>query len=414
MLFPPELILEIIYKVVECCTPIELAAALRSCSLVCELWRVCAQPLLYSRFARYKLCYHNSQLIRALLASERTQGYTKCLWIGDNWSTRNGPEEELLFKLLPQLRDLGIWDTGFTKLQASGSLHRFAIASAQITCLQIQCLDDFPVDLFDHWIALKELKIDNSVLDGFSRISGKPANFSQETRVRPHIQTLQIDIFRSREISTLAWLMHPECALDISSLKTLHLGDYLDWMSGDEIRLMREFIAFCSLTVEELLVGVRPGRDFDIELPHILSHVRVLRFQLLESEGDIPETFRTALPRITGFLSIFGPHPDNLQEVWIPGVSLYHEGGKLDDKVLKAYQELAARLVKFKNLRKLWIVYYEEDNKLSEEEVEAGLRQVLSGVYERLNPIFVQIVFQNYGRYAFDNSEIWHYGDILD
>ncbi|TFK62388.1 hypothetical protein BDN72DRAFT_392737 [Pluteus cervinus] len=409
MQIPAELVSLIIDNVIECCSPPEMSATLRACCLVDHVWCAIAQPYIYSRFTRYKQEYRNTPFIQTLLGSKHLQSLTKALWIDENWFIENGPEKDLLFKLLPQLHTLGIWASGCSRLEDLQSLERVVISTARLTALHLQSLDMFPIGLFYDWVALEELQINNTTLAGFSQSTGKPNESYPILHRRPQIRLLRMEFNRSTELRSLAWLKHPDCALDFSSIKTLHLDWQISSKAFYEGDLLKEFTSFCARTVEDILIQPDPGEWVDAGLVQRLTQIRVLRFQCSE---DAPEIL-DVIPWMTAFLSTL-PHPEILEDLWIPGLlPKQPEGleGKNDDKEsLEAYRDLASLLAsaKFDNIRNLWIVTFEEHLKLSNEgaDLEQVFRQLLLGVYEAGRKVCVL----DYGRLTVHGSETWFYG----
>ncbi|TFK62513.1 hypothetical protein BDN72DRAFT_964488 [Pluteus cervinus] len=415
MPIPAELVSLIVDDVVECCSPKELSAALRSCCLVSRVWRAFSQPCLYSRFTRYKQEYWNTPLLQTLLGSERLQGYTSALWIDENWFIENGPERHLLFRLLPQLRTLGIWETGYARLVSSQSLERVAMSTKHLTALHLQSLDRFPVGLFEHWVALEELYINDTTLSGFlepsesSRPSGKWVFRQFVRRPRPRLRLFQMEPHQFRNLNGLK---RTECALDLSSLKTLHLGYQMSSMASRgyaENPLLREFTSVCASTIEDLLV--QPEEEWvDAKSAQKFTQVRVLRFQFLGE--DVPESCMI-IPRMVAFLLAL-PNPEKLEELWLPAL-LCKQNPEDDEGVQRDidYSILTSLLTssRFENIQKIWIVYHNEHVKLSEEGVEQVFRRLLSEVY-RGGRKRIRVRISEHGRFATQESEVWFYGSL--
>ncbi len=123
------------------------------------------------------------------------------------------------------------------------------------------------------------------------------------------------------------------------------------------------------------------GMWVDAGLVQKLTQIRVLRFQFLIEDAP---TDLDSISWMTAFLSTL-PNPELLEELWISGLWLKRdlEGGDDDKESKEAYKNLVALLTstKFENIRNLWIIPYEEDMKLSNEDAEQMFHQLLSGVY---------------------------------
>ncbi|TFK59483.1 hypothetical protein BDN72DRAFT_608956 [Pluteus cervinus] len=413
-LLPVELVSLILDHAAQSYSPTELAASFTSFSLVSRDWNAFAQPVLFSRFTRYKQHYTSSPLIKTLLSHHNLRPHAKALWIDGHWY-HSETETKLLFALLPQMLELGIWHSGYTKLLSSSTLNDAVMASGNLTSLCLQSLEDFPIDLFDHWVSLEELYVRNTVMAGFSRFTGEPTTISQSTTGhRPRLRRLQLEIYRLDERSTLAWLAHPQCIFDLTLIRTFHLNSHLSHVADNYDEIARDLMSICAPSIEDLVVAAPSTSEQNGPLLSSsrtsvaceLQRVRVLRFRFLE-QGSIVEKV-AVVSWITAFLSVLA-QPGILEEIWIPGL-LPHNHLELG-QMTEAYTGFTALLTSlpFKKLQRIWIAYHEPHQKLSKDEAGQIFRQVLPGLYST-GRISIQITFPQYGRYVMRDSETWHYG----
>ncbi|TFK71599.1 hypothetical protein BDN72DRAFT_837501 [Pluteus cervinus] len=324
-----ELLEQILEQVSFDSNPSVLSKTLRRCCLVSHTWKEIAQPLLFSTFTLYRRYYDLSRLYNTLSAYRHLQGLVKCTWVAPSMLS-SAFFVDILREVVsnPQFRDMIIYRDFKYQTQSLIVLPSL-ISSPYITVLSFYRVTWCPIWMLYQCTSVRELHIYKSSFSGLrSDDAGElvidkkagcllknPGGDSSCLKDRPHLQHLYLESAESGDIILLKWFLHPDCAFDVSTLKTFHCLD----MSNDiTLFLLARKLVQRVPSLEELALD--PPTDLSEGLGYIspeyptfdpLPRLRRLKLSL-QQEDDInlwPWTIR--------FLSGLA-HPERLEELQLP------------------------------------------------------------------------------------------------
>ncbi|TFK71593.1 hypothetical protein BDN72DRAFT_958011 [Pluteus cervinus] len=364
-MLPVELILLIFELAAESFHPVDLSPTLRSCCLVSKAWRYLAQPILFATLPQYKKGHNGEALLQTLTSEERFQRHIRHLWVTPEMFKYQG----LLFKLLSQVRGLGLRQSGYSELAHYPRAFHSILTSASLTTLSLQALEDFPVQLFYNCAALQELHISNSTFELSSPVIHEGVSGQDGAVVlRPHLRYLHLDLYQEEETPIMSWLQQPDSAFDLSQLHTFHISSHSS-RNKLQFQAISDFINHIASSVEDLMVNVPrtfvPGvAQHDASYKAMsanLSKLRVVRFRFMDTPNR-RSTLATlsTISWIMDFLSNI-PRPNLLEEIWVPALLPHRTVNEASVAIRKLYGSLDKILTgaAFASLRRVWLVYWE-------------------------------------------------------
>ncbi|TFK70895.1 hypothetical protein BDN72DRAFT_500617 [Pluteus cervinus] len=328
----PELLENILHHVASS-NPSELAVLLGNCSLVSHKWKEIAQPLLFSKLLLYGLLYDQVRLHQTLISYPHLHNLVRCIWI--NLDILPGRSEldldkDALVDLYHQLTSNPRFHHIVIKENAeSVDLQSYKtlcglVTSSHLTTLSVYELRQFPIGIFYQCTSVRELHIYWSNFSAFEsegdgRLSqDKRPEFrssSNRSTMRPHLLHLYLESAFEDDVALIKWFLHPDCAFDISGLKTFHFLDMSDQL--ESFTLARSLVQRASSTLESLALDppTRFTREDYYMLPDYnkfdpLPQLRYLKLSL--QEDNFPHA--SLWPWITQFLSSLS-HPGRLEEL---------------------------------------------------------------------------------------------------
>ncbi|TFK70675.1 hypothetical protein BDN72DRAFT_838626 [Pluteus cervinus] len=315
--FPPEII-ETFLAYLNEDSP-ERHTYLSGCCLVSRSWCCIAQPLLFStvRMTRSRLGFTGAQasakrgiqtLLKTLEESPHIRKYIHTLCTDIDVPT--GVSVTSLLRLLIDLRRLRLImpypapPTPFP--QDFLSFIPGLFQSERFISLSLTRLENFPVGLFAHCVALRELALSCVT---FSGLDAPPPEKDRSHGPRPQLRSIVLFNVVQEEIKILSWLIKPSSSFDLTKLTTFIAMDRSDSLSTH--RLVCEFVSFASNSLENLLID-QPTDAQSLGMLQVdgLVNLRSLTVWLLQ---DVDESINL-LPAILDILKRL-PNPGGLQEV---------------------------------------------------------------------------------------------------
>ncbi|TFK70890.1 hypothetical protein BDN72DRAFT_958507 [Pluteus cervinus] len=322
-----ELLEGILYHVYEKLEPSELSITLRNCSLISHQWKEIAQPLLFLKLLPYGLLYDRVKLRDTLISYPHLRHLVKCIWIETGRSQSDGnPLIDLYHQIIPNPRHLVIQSGDIVESQSYKILCDL-VSSSHLTVLSVYKVRRFPIGIFYQCACVRELHLYISNFSGFKRdgdggLSGdntlQPGLDHNRSTKRPHLLHLYFESAYDDDVLLMKWFLHPDCAFDISELKTFHFLDMSDETSSYD--LARTLVQSVSSSLEDLALD--PPTCFSREdcyssLDYIrfdpLPHLR--RFKLSLQQDNFPEG--SLWPWTINFLSGLS-YPERLEELELP------------------------------------------------------------------------------------------------
>ncbi|TFK69376.1 hypothetical protein BDN72DRAFT_617138 [Pluteus cervinus] len=345
-MIPLELVEQILHHASSCLNPSDLSSTLRSFCLVSHTWDQIAQPLLFSKFIRYGRSYDQVKLHQTLLSYPHLRDLVECIWVdigissSSHWVTSNTTDSNLdsestldLYRQLtrnPRFHHIVIKNVNPSEAKPRAQeILSSLISSANVTVLSCYRLSRYPIDLFYHCISVRELHLYQSRFSGFERIGVGSLEGVQEgvarrldengthqdlsssrRRRRPTLLYLYLEALQGDE-DILKWFLHPNCAFDISELKTLDFYD--DSCESDSFQRVQEIVARTSSSLEE--VGLHPPVYLSEVLINVdyttLASLPQLKCLKISLSGD--ENFWPWAIQLLSSLS----HPEHIEELQV-------------------------------------------------------------------------------------------------
>ncbi|TFK69375.1 hypothetical protein BDN72DRAFT_840471 [Pluteus cervinus] len=445
-IIPPELVEKILHHTSSGLNPSELSSTLRCFCLISHTCKQIAQHLLFSKFIRYGCSYNQIKLHQTLLSYPHLRDLVECIWVDIGISsssstqvTSNTTDLNLdsestldLYRQLtrsPRFHHIVIKGSFEAKPRAQEILSSL-VSSANVTVLSCYRLSRYHIDLFYHCISVRELHLYYSSFSGLERLregilegvggmvcrlddNGTRQNLSSNCR-RPRLSHLCIEPWKGDE-DILMWFLHPNCAFDLSELKTLDVYD-----ESGACQKLQELITHTSSSLEK--VGLQPPVYFfgmlvdvdDVTFPS-LPRLRCLKI-CIDGQGNL---WHRAIIKLLSSVS----HPEHLEELQLsytlapsgseprlPGDQML--GWKTLDLCLTAFAPSSAADPtlhwKFLNLKKVIIGLVARKWAGRGEIRSRKLAEVLPEILPRLSALnLVEVSFSNYSGFI-HNSDCWH------
>ncbi|TFK70880.1 hypothetical protein BDN72DRAFT_958497 [Pluteus cervinus] len=337
-----ELLEDILYHVYEDLDPTELSNTFRNCSLVSHQWKEIAQPLLFSKFLLHGRRYDQVKLHQTLISYPHLRDLVRCIWI-DIDILSGVPELDSnavidLYRQLtsnPRLYQIVIQETHKEADKQSFKTICGLVSSSHLTILSLWGLRRFPIGLLYQCTSVRELHIYRSTFSGYSkdgdggltevkelepRSDDNQRGSAGQAPTRPRLARLYLEAAYEDDVTLMKWFMHPDCAFDISELKTFHFLDMSNKLNS--YALARSLAQSISSSLEDLALD--PPTIFNQESYYKspeynrfdpLPQLRRLKLSL--QQDDFPDA--SLLPWTIQFLSAL-PHPERLEELHIPSI----------------------------------------------------------------------------------------------
>ncbi|TFK70889.1 hypothetical protein BDN72DRAFT_838419 [Pluteus cervinus] len=330
----PELLEDILYHVYEDLSASKLSITLRNCSLVSHQWKEIAQPLLFSKLMPYGKRYDQIKLRDTLILYPHLRHLVKCIWLDTDISADiSQPDGNSLIDLYrqlisnPRFQHLTLKQLGDNVKPQSYKTICDLVSSSHLTVLSAYTLRQFPIGIFYQCASVRELHLYMSCLSGFKG-DGDGGLFGDKTlefrsdrnrsTERPHLLHLYFESAFDDEVTLMKWFLHPDCAFDISELKTFHFLDMSNEVSS--YTLARTLVGSVSSSLEDLALDPPTcfsEEDYYNNLDYTrfdpLPHLRRLKFSLQQDE--FPEG--TLWPWTINVLAGLS-YPERLEELELP------------------------------------------------------------------------------------------------
>ncbi|TFK70112.1 hypothetical protein BDN72DRAFT_877983 [Pluteus cervinus] len=313
-----EVILEHLFGEYDLCAP---PVALYKCSLVSQSWRHIAQSIMLSEITLPAFDANNHHVDFDTFKKDPVllQCVRHLFIMEHNW-----PEIANILPTFPNLRRIAIIEEILTHTPFQAPVHTFTQVADRLTSIYLGYLYCFPAQIFNHCSSLRELRTLNMNFL-FSDLKGSDSDASlNKARLRPRLHLLEIAVGNEDETEILSWFLRPECAFDLSELKTLHILDRT--CEAPVHRMAQILVEFVAPTIHDLAL-TSPTLDETIDhyiTPESLSYmknllsIRSVRLPVIQYGDDIAKT--NPIPWVVAFLSNL-PRPEYLERVDIPSTT---------------------------------------------------------------------------------------------
>ncbi|TFK70877.1 hypothetical protein BDN72DRAFT_877507 [Pluteus cervinus] len=337
-----ELLEDILYRAYKDSSFQDLSATLRNCSLVSRQWKEIAQSLLFSEFLLYGRCYNQIKLHQTLISYPHLRDLVKCIWADIRlFSGMHGLDENAVIDLYrqlafsPRLQHVVLKQKQQLVEPRSFKVFSDLVSSSHLTVLSVYEFRQFPIDILYQCTSVRELHVCRSNFSGFATdsdgaltadtgLGNNQGGHPSRSAKRPRLLHLYFEVAYGDDIALIKWLLHPDCAFDISDLKTFHVLDMSNDLSS--YKLARSLAQRVSSSLEELALD--PPTRFSNKEYYLaaeyntfgpLPHLRCLKLSLQQDE--FPSG--SLLPWTMQFLSGLS-HPERLEELQLPSILSDH------------------------------------------------------------------------------------------
>ncbi|TFK65073.1 hypothetical protein BDN72DRAFT_962779 [Pluteus cervinus] len=404
--FPLELVEHIISYIDEDPGHLSRRTALVDCCRVSRVWRLAAQPKLYSYIPLMPKTRRTKSLDGTFKQFPHLRRYVKALCLTGYLNTEC---QNLISSVqsLPNLESLRLLSLSFPPSAPGPTLQAQLpnlFRSKHLTSLSLSALRDVQGDLLYHCGALENLALRRTTFFGLDAAAATSEGGSHKAR----LQCLIICCVGREEVEILDWMMNPRSAFDVGYIETFESTAIDRSDDGNSFGTICKFVSHISGSLRNVVMDppILYNRSTAAELTNMLKsdELESLRVATISLVQELEWPYNN-IDLLLSLLSNL-PYPDTLEELILPtcfqGNSITTAKKSLREARWPNVENLICS--RFPNLKSVHIKCFVPNTLLTGSDIPALLRRCLPVLSDR-----DILSFDNYSHhmYAFHMENGW-------